>query len=40
YLRALSQIICQAAQEAMLSGEERISEELLDTLMVGRVVNI
>jgi hypothetical protein len=40
YLRALSQLICQAAQHAMLSGEERISEELLDTLTVGRVINI
>ncbi|MCI4078866.1 ATP-binding protein [Streptomyces sp. MMS21 TC-5] len=40
YLRALSQLICQAAQHAMLSGEECITEELLEGLMVGRVINI
>ncbi|MFE7092959.1 ATP-binding protein [Streptomyces erythrochromogenes] len=40
YLRALSQLICQAAQHAMLSGEECITEELLEGIMVGRVINI
>lgn len=40
YLRAASQLICQAAQKAMLTKEERITEELLDTLAVGRVIAI
>ncbi|MGW8569811.1 TniB family NTP-binding protein [Streptomyces niveus] len=40
YLRALSQLICQAAQQAMLSGEERITEELLESITVGRVIGI
>lgn len=40
YLRALSQLVCQAAQQAMLTKEERITKELLDTLAVGRVVRI
>lgn len=40
YLRALSQLICQAAQQAMLSGQERITEELLEQLTVGRVIGI
>lgn len=40
YLRALSQLICQAAQQAMLNGQERITKELLDGLMVGRAVSI
>lgn len=33
YLRALSQLIRQAAQQAMLNGSERITEELLEQLM-------
>ncbi|MFE0630862.1 ATP-binding protein [Streptomyces sp. NPDC058864] len=40
YLRALSQLISQAAQQAMLTKQERITEELLDTLTVGRVISI
>ncbi|MFJ4732535.1 AAA family ATPase [Streptomyces sp. NPDC088770] len=40
YMRALSQLICQAAQEAILSGEERITEELVNGLTVGRVIAI
>ncbi|WP_069885805.1 TniB family NTP-binding protein [Streptomyces luteocolor] len=40
YLRALSQIICQAAQQAMLTGEEKITEELLEGTMVGRAIGI
>ncbi|MET8621296.1 MULTISPECIES: AAA family ATPase [Streptomyces] len=40
YLRALSQLICQAAQQAMLTGDERITEELLEGSMVGRVIGI
>lgn len=40
YLRALSQLVCQAAQQAMLTKEERITRELLDTLAVGRVIAI
>ena len=40
YLRALSQLICQAAQRAILNGSERISEELLEDLMIGRAVSI
>ncbi|MCZ4120250.1 ATP-binding protein [Streptomyces sp. H39-S7] len=40
YLRALSQLICQAAQRAILTQEERITEQLLDTLAVGRTIAI
>lgn len=40
YLRALSQLICQAAQQAILNGQERITEEILDSLTVGRVIAI
>ncbi|MFH9229012.1 ATP-binding protein [Streptomyces lydicus] len=40
YLRAATQLICQAAQQAMLTKQERITEELLDTLTVGRVIAI
>ncbi|MGW3738001.1 TniB family NTP-binding protein [Streptomyces sp. NPDC005148] len=40
YLRALSQVICQAAQQAMLDGDERITKELIDGVMVGRVISI
>ncbi|MFG2162869.1 AAA family ATPase [Streptomyces olivaceus] len=40
YLRALSQLICQAAQQAILSKEERITEDLLDQLTVGKVIAI
>ncbi|GGV01783.1 hypothetical protein GCM10010211_81350 [Streptomyces albospinus] len=40
YLRAVSQLICQAAQQAMLTKQERITEELLETLTVGRVIAI
>ncbi|MDX3078627.1 ATP-binding protein [Streptomyces sp. MI02-7b] len=40
YLRALSQLISQAAQQAMLTKQERITEGLLDTLTVGRVISI
>ena len=39
-MRALSQLICQAAQLAILSGEERITETLLDTVAVGGVVEL
>ncbi|MFJ5123345.1 hypothetical protein [Kitasatospora sp. NPDC088548] len=37
YMRALSQLICQAAQKAILTGQERITQELLDGLSLGRV---
>jgi hypothetical protein len=40
YLRALSQLICQAAQRAMLSEQERICEEQLEELLVGKVIGI
>ncbi|RNG17862.1 TniB family NTP-binding protein [Streptomyces botrytidirepellens] len=40
YLRAASQLICQAAQKAMLSKEERITEDLIDSLAVGRAIAI
>jgi len=38
YLRALSQLVCQGAQKAIITGEERITEELLDSLYLGRTV--
>jgi AAA domain len=40
YMRGLSQLICQAAQRAILSGEERVTEKLLDSLPLGRVVQL
>ncbi|MFF6961682.1 AAA family ATPase [Streptomyces sp. NPDC008317] len=40
YMRTLSHLICQAAQYAILSGEERITEELLDEVQLGRVVQL
>ncbi|MFE0043673.1 AAA family ATPase [Streptomyces albireticuli] len=38
YLRALSHLVCQAAQQAMLKKTERITEELLDSLHLGRSI--
>jgi Bacterial TniB protein len=40
YMRALSQLICQAAQKAILSGEERITEDLLEQVSLGHVVQL
>lgn len=40
YMRALSQLICQAAQEAILTGEERITPALFEGLAVGKVIAI
>ncbi|QOV33237.1 ATP-binding protein [Streptomyces ferrugineus] len=40
YMRALSHLICQAAQKAIRSGEERITKDLLDTIQVGGVVRL
>lgn len=39
-MRALSHLICQAAQKAIRSGQERITPELLRTIPVGRVVRL
>jgi hypothetical protein len=38
YLRALSQLICQGAQAAILGKQERITEELLEQIPLGRTV--
>lgn len=40
YMRSLSQMICQAAQIAIRSGEERITLEVLEEVSLGRVVNL
>lgn len=40
YLRALSQLICQAAQKAIVSQRECITEELLEEVSLGRVVQV
>lgn len=40
YLRALSQLISQAAQQAMLNGDECITEELVEGLLIGRAISI
>ncbi|MFF5985391.1 AAA family ATPase [Streptomyces olindensis] len=40
YMRALSQLICQAAQTAILSGEERITMDLLNKIPLGGVVQL
>ncbi|MGW6739305.1 ATP-binding protein [Streptomyces sp. NPDC055025] len=40
YMRSLSQLICQAAQTAIRSGEERITLEVLEKVSLGRVVNL
>lgn len=37
YMRALSQLICMAAQRAILSQKERITMELLEQVSLGRV---
>lgn len=38
YMRALSQLICQGAQAAILSKQERITEELLEQIPLGQTV--
>ncbi|WP_421107048.1 hypothetical protein [Streptomyces sp. NEAU-S77] len=40
YMRALSHLICQAAQKAIVSKEERITMDVLDSLSLGRVVQL
>ncbi|MGY5138747.1 ATP-binding protein [Streptomyces nigrescens] len=40
YMRSLSQLICQAAQIAIRSGEERITLEVLEDVSLGRVVHL
>jgi len=40
YIRMLSQLICQAAQRAILSKEERITKELLEKIPLGGVVEL
>ncbi|MGW2402606.1 hypothetical protein ACWCYY_39290 [Kitasatospora sp. NPDC001664] len=37
YMRALSHLICQGAQRAILTKRERITEELLEEVSLGRV---
>jgi hypothetical protein len=40
YLRALSHLIGQAAQKAILTGQERLTHDLLDTLPLGRSLHL
>jgi hypothetical protein len=40
YMRALSHLICQAAQKAIRSQKERFTKELLDTIPLGNVVRL
>ncbi|MGW4198863.1 ATP-binding protein [Streptomyces sp. NPDC005004] len=40
YMRSLSQLICQAAQIAIRSGEERITLEVVEKVSLGRVVEL
>ncbi|MFE7029123.1 hypothetical protein ACFU9Y_02355 [Streptomyces sp. NPDC057621] len=40
YMRALSHLICQSAQQAIRSEEERITMDLLKTIPVGGVVRL
>ncbi|MGW3009536.1 ATP-binding protein [Streptomyces sp. NPDC001219] len=40
YMRSLSQLICQAAQIAIRSGEEQITLEVLEKVSLGRVVHL
>ncbi|MFG2305276.1 ATP-binding protein [Actinacidiphila glaucinigra] len=40
YMRTLSHLICQAAQGAIVSGEERITEELLKKVSLGQTVQL
>lgn len=40
YMRALSQLVCQAAQRAILTGQERITEDLLEQIPLGRMVQL
>lgn len=39
-MRALSHLICQAAQQAIRSQQERITQELLDSIPLGSVVHL
>ncbi|MGF6940257.1 hypothetical protein BKA18_000049 [Streptomyces auratus] len=40
YMRSLSQLVCQAAQIAIRSGEEQITLEVLEKVSLGRVVHL
>ncbi|MFF6961709.1 hypothetical protein [Streptomyces sp. NPDC008317] len=40
YMRTLSHLICQGAQSAILNGQERITEALLEQIPLGRVVQL
>jgi hypothetical protein len=40
YMRGLSHLICQGAQAAILSKEERITEALLETVPVGQTFRL